>query len=64
MSIGLAAILINGMHDITQSHRDSMKPTLGNLAILGNYVSPNAPLLFGYYTIVSCQGTHPSSEEK
>ena len=47
MSIDIAAILTNAMHDITQIRRDSMKPQLGNLAKLANDVSPNAPLLFG-----------------
>ena len=47
MSIDLAAILMNAMHDINQMRRDSMKPKLGNLAKLANDVPPNAPLLFG-----------------
>ena len=47
MSIDLAAILTNAMHEINQIRRDNMKPKLGNLAKLANDVSPNAKLLFG-----------------
>ena len=47
MSIDLAALLTNAMHDINQIRRDCMKPKLGSLAKLANKVSPNAPLLFG-----------------
>ena len=47
MSIDLAAILTNAMHEKNQIRRNSMKPKLGNLAKLANEVPPNAPLLFG-----------------
>jgi len=47
MSIDLAAILMNAMHEMNQIRRESMKPKLGNLAKLANEVPPNAPLLFG-----------------
>ena len=47
MSINLAAILTNTMHEMNQICRDSMKPKLGNLAKLANEVPLNTPLLFG-----------------
>lgn len=47
MSIDLAAILTNAMHDINQIRRDSMKPKLGNFAKIANDVPPNSKLLFG-----------------
>ena len=47
MSIDLAAILTNAMHEMNQIRWDSMKPKLGNLAKLANDVPLNAPLLFG-----------------
>lgn len=47
MSIDLAAILTNVMHEISQIRRDNMKPKLGVLGKLANDVAPNAPLLFG-----------------
>ena len=47
MSIDLAALLTNALHEMNQIRRDNMKPKLGNLSKLANDVAPDAKLLFG-----------------